>query len=431
MFSEKNRPYISWGVTAFSVIVAALLVSFLINRFGEVSRFFASITKILMPVIYGFVMSFLMAPTYNAITGTLSGMISGETAADRKRWSSLSAEEQERRRKFGGMVARSVATLLCVIIILAILTALIAMLIPQLIQGVRELIRNLPENATSVSAVIHSSFFGGDEEMESMVLSIYDQIYSTLDNWITSDFMPNLNKYISQMTDGVVKILAVLKNFFIGLIVMAYGLNMKDLLSAQTKKMIYAFFPIRVANDIITEARFVKSVFSNFIVGKIIDSVIIGIICYICMSFMRMPYTLLISVFVGVTNVIPFFGPFIGAIPSALILLMTSPFYVLQFCIFILILQQFDGNILGPRILGSTTGVSSFWVLFSILFFGGMWGIVGMVVGIPTFAVITRLAERLIRHSLARRKLPVETEHYAELDSIEKESLEFQYREKL
>ena len=165
---------------------------------------------------------------------------------------------------------------------------------------------------------------------------------------------------------------------------------------------LYGFLPVRKANGIIAEARYVKNVFSHFIVGKLIDSLIIGVLCYIVLAIMKMPYATVISVFVGITNIIPYFGPFIGAIPCAFILLLVSSADMLKFLVFILILQQFDGNILGPKIMSQTTGVSSFWVLFSILFFGGLWGIVGMIIGIPTFAVISRRINRMINEKLEK-----------------------------
>lgn len=405
--NENNRRYISWGLTALAVVAASLLLSSLLGNLDWVGGFISSILDVLMPVIYGFVMAFLMAPAYNLFVQKLSELFrrSGKKGA-------FPAGP-------GDAAARFLATLLCIIVILAVVTALTAMLIPQIISGVVELSNSLPKNTASVEALIRGLFRGESSAAEGVMLELFDQLYAAMWGWISADFLPNINKYLSQMTTGVVKILSVLKNFFIGLIIMAYGLNMKELLSAQTKKMLYALLPLSAANDLISEARYVKTVFSNFIIGKLIDSFIIAVICYVCMSVMKMPYTLLISVFVGVTNVIPFFGPFIGAIPSAFILLMISPMRALQFLIFILILQQFDGNILGPRILGSTTGVSSFWVLFSILFFGGIWGIVGMVVGIPTFAVLSRFVRRMLNGLLKKKSLSASTGDYGGLERIE------------
>lgn len=451
MINDQNQKHVSWGITAFAVIAAALFFSFVLEHLGPITVFLGKLVDILMPVIYGAVMAFLMAPTYQLVSTLVAGWLRpgnaaktpvskavnmpvGKAVMAKFRGGSstkfFTEAERLRKEKNAERIGKMVATFTCIIVILAVLTALIAMLIPQLISGVSDLTNSLPKGANSVSGWIQILFQGKNPELEEMVLEGYGQISDTLAHWISADFMPNLNKYLTQMTSGVMRLFVVLKNFFIGLIVMAYGLNMKEALAAQSKRILYALLPRRVANEVVSELRYVKWVFSSFIVGKIIDSVIIGIICYICMSFMKMPYALLISVFVGVTNVIPFFGPFVGAIPSAFILLMVSPITTLQFLIFILVLQQFDGNILGPRILGSTTGMSSFWVLFSILFFGGLWGIVGMVVGIPTFAVLTRLSERALAHFLRRKKLPVAEECYDNLERIDEEDGSFRYESK-
>ena len=233
---------------------------------------------------------------------------------------------------------------------------------------------------------------------------------------------PNLDKILGilgNLSLGVISLLVWLKNLLIGVIVMIYLLNIKDQFVALAKKITYGLFSVEWANRIVREARFIHKVFGGFIIGKIVDSLIIGIMCFVCLSFMKMPYTLLVSVIVGVTNVIPFFGPFIGAIPSAFLILLVSPIQCLYFLIFILLLQQFDGNILGPKILGDSTGVSSFWVLFSILLFGGLFGFVGMIIGVPTFAVIYRLTGDFINSKLKKRKLSVRTEDYQELDYVE------------
>ena len=189
--------------------------------------------------------------------------------------------------------------------------------------------------------------------------------------------------------------------------------------------MAYAFLSLNAANRLISEVRYIKAVFSQFIVGKIIDSVIIGIINYIAMSIFKMPYALLISAIVGVTNVIPFFGPFIGAIPSAFIILLISPIQSLQFSVWILILQQIDGNIIGPKILGQTTGLSSFWILFSIILFGGLFGVLGMIIGVPTLAVVYRFLSGKTNEALIKKELPQDTMEYWNLEYINEKSKEF------
>jgi len=218
---------------------------------------------------------------------------------------------------------------------------------------------------------------------------------------------------------GVKGLITLVKNLFIGIIVMIYLLNIKDTLCAQAKKITYGLFSVRMANAIVDKARFVHKVFGGFIIGKLVDSLIIGIITFVLLSIVKMPYTLLISVIVGVTNVIPFFGPFIGAIPSSILLLLVSPKKCVVFLILILIIQQFDGNILGPKILGESTGVSSFWVLFSILLFGGVLGPIGMIIGVPTFAVLYRLVAEFIEKRLTWKHLSTSTADYGELDYVD------------
>ena len=233
---------------------------------------------------------------------------------------------------------------------------------------------------------------------------------------------PNLDKIlgiIGNVSSGVISVLIWFKNILIGLIVMIYMLNIKDQFVAQAKKITYGIFSVAWANRLIKETRFIHKVFGGFIIGKIVDSLIIGVLCFVCLSFMKMPYTLLVSVIVGVTNIIPFFGPFIGAVPSAFLILLVSPVQCLYFLIFILLLQQFDGNILGPKILGDSTGISSFWVLFSILLFGGLLGFAGMIIGVPAFAVIYRLVGDIINEQLRRKKLSVRTRDYKDLDYVE------------
>ena len=221
----------------------------------------------------------------------------------------------------------------------------------------------------------------------------------------------------------------ILNAFFlvllIGLIVMIYLLNIKESLSAQGKKFIYSILPLKAANIVVGEFRFIKKAFSGFIIGKLIDSLIIGILCFILMHLFKLPYELLISVIIGVTNVIPFFGPFIGAAPCAILVFLISPKQCLYFIGLILVLQQFDGNILGPKILGNSTGVSSFGVLFSILLFGGLCGFVGMIIAVPLMAVIIHVYRQIQDHFLAKKNLSQEENDYVKLDRIDEKSGEY------
>ena len=189
----------------------------------------------------------------------------------------------------------------------------------------------------------------------------------------------------------------------LGLIVSCYLLASRKKFARQSVMIVRSVLKPRWADLLLEEIAFVDRMFGGFIDGKILDSAIIGVLCYIGCALFNFPNALLISAFVGITNVIPYFGPFIGAIPSVLLILIEDPMKALWFGIFILGLQQLDGNIIGPAILGDRTGLSSFWVLFAIILFGEMWGIVGMIVCVPLFAVIYDIIKKLVRRGLAQK----------------------------
>ena len=234
-----------------------------------------------------------------------------------------------------------------------------------------------------------------------------------------TDLMEKVNLWMTQLTVGMIQMVREVFNFIIGIIVSIYVLFSKEKFQKQTKKLIYAVFRPGQANMILQIGGKSNEIFGGFIIGKIIDSLIIGVICFIGLSILNMPYTMLVSVIVGVTNVIPFFGPYIGAIPSTILIALEDPMKGVYFLIFILVLQQFDGNILGPKILGNSTGLSAFWVVTSILLGGGLFGFVGMVMGVPTFAVIYYIVDMILDNKLKKKKLPVRSDSYDEWSYVD------------
>ena len=217
----------------------------------------------------------------------------------------------------------------------------------------------------------------------------------------------------------MIGVFKALWNFVIGFIISIYVLGSKERFAGQAKKIVYALFDRKAGNEIITNFRFIHSTFIGFIGGKIVDSIIIGVICFVCTSIIGTPYAILVSVIVGVTNVIPFFGPWIGGVPSALLVLMVDPIQALYFIILILVIQQFDGNILGPKILGDSTGLSGFWVIFAITIFGGLFGVLGMVVGVPIFAVFYAGVRASVNRMLCRKELPTDIHPYMTVGQID------------
>ena len=408
MEENKNDIYFKWGLTAVAVIVIALVISLIFSKLGPIATAISTIISTVSSVLYGVVMAFLMAPVYDRI-----GIWVGEILSSLfPKW------------KKSDKYAKMIATLACLVILILVVFTLIMMIIPELVNSITNVISYAPSGAENLEAWL-KDILNKNPNLEKLIIGNYLDISARLSDIATKTVLPNVNTYIKNLSSGVLNALGVVVNIIIGLMVMMYLLNMKTTLASQAKKIVYAVAGVKIGNEIVTEARYIKNMFEKFIVGKIIDSIIIGIINYVFMAIIHMPYALLISVVVGVTNVIPFFGPFIGAIPSIILLLLISPVTALQFAVWILILQQVDGNIIGPKILGQTTGLPSFWVLFSILLFGGLFGIVGMIIAVPTWAIIYRTISRLSEHFLKKKGLEPDSKHYMDLDHIDEETKKY------
>ena len=411
----KNRDlktYIYWGVTAVCVIAVCIVLNYVVRERQAFMGILRMVAGILAPITYGAVLAYLTAPVYNGAREFCERTLRPST-------------KSEKKLKRAGKVYGTITSLLLVCVVIF---GLLRLLLPQIWESISGLNAALPTYIENLYMWIRK-LLEDNPEFESMVLSNLTYVLTEFQDWGRGFFTRMdaewVGTFISSLSSGVMTAVTQVMNALIGLIVMVYLLNIKELLAGQGKKIIYSLFPEKIANDIVSEIRFVHKVFGGFIIGKLVDSLIIGILCFLCLSFMDMPYYLLISVIVGVTNVIPFFGPFIGAIPSAFLVLLVSPMKCLYFLIFILLLQQFDGNILGPKILGDSTGLPSFWVLFSILLFGGLFGFVGMIIGVPTCAVIFDLISKAVRKSLKAKNLSEETEDYLRLDHVDEESGKF------
>lgn len=404
MKERKFGSYICWGITALSVIALSIAFAFFLSRFQAVKDTAKLIVGILMPVIYGAVLAYLLLPVYNKSRDITKRMLFSM-------WKNGNGVRS---------VSSAMATVVSLIFLFVIVVGLFWMIIPEIYTSVMGLQETLGENINNLALWLQK-MFEDNPSVERAVIPMYDRLTSQLQSWMTSDLVPNMSTLIGSLSSGLLSVVLVLKNILIGVIVMVYLLNIKGTLSAQSKKIIYSVFSVKTANQAIDEIRFAHRVFGGFITGKILDSLIIGIMCFVLLNAMKMPYALLVSVIVGVTNVIPFFGPFIGAVPSAFLILLVSPIKCLYFLIFILLLQQFDGNILGPKILGQSTGLPSFWVLFSILFFGGLMGFVGMIIAVPTFAVFYSVVSRLVNRSLGKKNLSLKTADYFDLERIDED----------
>lgn len=359
------------------VILLVFRSQLLIDGLGRLSA-------ILMPFIYGAAIAYVLRPICCFFERNL-------TRLSEKIW----------KKGHPGLI-RTCAILLSLLLAAVLITLLIVAVLPQLITSISGIVEQISNVVAEFQTWLRTMDTG---ETSHEVVRYIEQITLTLtenlQKFLETSLLPNMKTVISEVTSSFLNLVDFIKNFGIGCIVAAYLLGSWEKFMAQARLVVYGLFPKRAADWIRYEVHYTDRMFSGFITGKLLDSAIIGLICFVFTSLVKMPYALLVSIIVGVTNIIPFFGPYLGAVPSALLILIASPYKCIVFLIFIIILQQIDGNILGPSILGDKMGVSGFWVLFSILFFGSVWGLVGMLVGVPVFAVLYDLFRRLVLKGLS------------------------------
>ena len=403
MKRDSFKIYLHWGLTAFCVIALSSLFFFSLFRVDALVRSLRAAAGVLMPFVFGAVIAYILNPLFNRIYAFVLPFL----------------KKRSKKSLAAARTAKALSTALSVLIALLLVGALFSMVLPQVITSVIGLVESnlLPDSIQRVTEWFDKTL-RDNPALEAAAQQVYSEAVSALTAWVKTDMLPQLTNLVT----GLMGTLNFAKNLCIGVIIAIYILNSKRLFAAQGKKILYSLCGVRRANYILDNLRFTDRVFGGFLGGKVLDSLIIGILCFIGMSILGMPYTMLISVVIGITNIIPFFGPFIGAVPSTLLILLIDPLKALYFVIFILVLQQFDGNILGPKILGQSTGLSSFWVMFALLVGGGLFGIVGMLVGVPLFAVLYSLISGLICRSLRRRSLPDDTLDYFELDHIDEKT---------
>lgn len=392
-----NNRYTTIAVYAFLVLAAVVLFAVALANISLIGGFLSMLGQLLTPFIIGFSIAYLLNPTLNFI--------------ERKIF--------VKRSKNGGnaKLRRALALLATYLFAAGIIGIFVIIVLPQITQSISSLISRVSVYINSadsllpyIEALVPQIDIGNLSGTIIDYISLYaDQIMQTIYSMF-SQIVPWMMGVSTRFASGVL-------NIVIGIIISIYVLMDKERFYAGVKKICYAFLPHRHADWALQLTSDSNSVFGGFITGKILDSLIIGILCFLGMSLLGMPNSMLVSVIVGVTNIIPYFGPFIGAIPSFFIILIDSPIQSLWFLVFVLVLQQFDGNILGPKILGDSTGLSSFWVIFSIMLFGGIYGFIGMLIGVPVFSVIYMLFNRWIDSRLVKRHMPVDIHEYCAPES--------------
>ena len=407
------RPYLAIALTAVLVICLCIVFFFLIYRYNGFAAGWKKLTAILQPIIIGIVIAYLINPIMVFFEKHLM------------RWIEPKMKKKAKAKK----LCRGIATLGALAVFILIIVVLLVMLIPQLVESIQGVATTLPSEVQHLIDKTNK-YLSSDSEAANFVEDTLIYATNYIKDWAMNDLLPKSNTYLTSITTGLINVFKVLLNIIVGLIVSVYLLFSKETFIGQFKKLTYALFKPKKANIVIQTARKSNEIFGGFISGKILDSMIIGIICYIVLLIMKMPYPVLVSVIVGVTNIIPFFGPFIGAVPSFIIIVLANPIQGLYFLIFVVILQQVDGNIIGPNILGDSTGLSPFWVIFAIMVEGGLFGFAGMLLGVPTFAVIYYIMQEILRYFLRKRDLPQDSSQYIELEKINVATNQPQYFQK-
>jgi len=382
MKNKENEKYFKWGLTALIVIALGILFANKVFFTAGQPGFMSLLLKILRPFVFGGVIAYLVTPLANWLN-----------------------------RRFGGK-AYGLANVLALVIAILIVAGIILLIVPRLVSSVIEIAKAAPAQFQTlkdrVTTFLNEYTKGHPEHVEYIEAAI-----QKVDSWLngftqndlssTTNLFDSIGPILAGSASKVSSAFGALKDLMIGAIVALYFLSKREQLAAQATMIVRGLFKPSWAEWILNEVKFADRMFNGFFMGKLLDSAIVGVICFVGCLLMGFNNALLIAVIVGVTNIIPFFGPFIGAIPCALLLLLDNPMHALMFLIFVIILQQLDGNVIGPKILGDSTGLSALWVMFGILLFGGLWGILGMLIGVPLMAVIYDIIRQLTYHGLRQK----------------------------
>ena len=391
MQKRENGEYVKLGVTLGAVVAAGLLLFFMIYRFDVVRGILKAVWRLVRPFVNGALMAYLMVPMCNKLEKAIKKRVPGA-----RKW------------------AKGLSILISILVFIAVLWLLLYLVIPQIWISIQNIVETFPEKQDAVEAWL-SRFVARRYDLVMTLESVLDTISNWVEKWVETKLIPSMQTWAVDIGNWVALMLIALKDLVLGLLISAYVLAIRERLTAQAKLISRSLLKKERAEWLAKELRFADRMFNGFLRGKFVDSAIIGVLCMIGVTLMGIGPTVLVSTIIGVTNIIPFFGPFIGAVPCALLILLESPLKCLYFIIFIIFLQLLDGNFIGPLILGDTTGLPSFWVMFAILFFGGIWGPIGMIVGVPLFAVIYDILRQIIYARLQRRG---ETELIADYQGV-------------
>ena len=393
---KKNTTQSSFNIkSVFTILVSIVILIFAFLNLNNILSLLSKIVDVLKPIIIGLCLSYVVNPLYNLVIKKINKFISHN--------------EQLKYNKFLKGMSKVIAIVVCILVWIIIIAGFVFIVVPELYNSINRFVSSLPHYQTTALRVIESwDLAKNNNAMVKESLNYFQQMYENFEQFITSFF----NNVIKNVYNGVVSTVSWIFNFFLGIIIMIYFLAKKDQLIYDGRRLVYSLLDAKKADKFFVELRFANDVFKKFFMGKILDSAIILVLSYIIFSVMKFPYTTLLAVMIGVTNIVPFFGPIFGAIATAILVFLVSPYQLLPFVLATFVIQQFDGNILGPKILGDQTGLDNFQVLCSTLIFGGLFGFVGMILAVPVWAIILRLVNQSLEYNLKIKKLPTDSNSY-------------------
>lgn len=402
-----EKKYVEIGIISFCVIAAAILFYYFLFHHTALFNGIGKVFTVISPIIYGFVLAFLMTPILNFFENKVIKVLFVKWKIDITKKKKL---------------IRAVALMITIVVVIAMVYGFFAMIIPKLQESIISIVNQFDTYINNFEKWINK-FLSNNPELYTAFNDFMDKYSGEFTKFLNDNVLNKIDVVLKSVSLSLIGILKALWNLVIGFIISIYLLGSKETFAGQAKKITYALFHKKTANNIVEAGRFINQTFMGFISGKIVDSIIIGFLCFIGTSIIGTPYALLISVIVGVTNIIPFFGPFLGAIPSILLILIIEPIQALYFVLFILFLQQLDGNVIGPKILGGSTGLSGFWVIFAITLFGGLFGVGGMIIGVPICAIVYAGVRILVNNRLEKRTMTTDTGSYVTLDKVDEEGI--------
>ncbi len=386
-----KKEYLKKGTVAFLVIAASILFFLCIYRFDVILGAFSKVFAVLEPVIFGLIIAYLINPVTNFLENKLNPLF----------------EKKMKSKQKALKLSNALSVLLSVLFFIAIIAGIIVLVIPGLIKSISNVIDIIPGQIDALTSW-GKHFLKENKSIETA----FEKMLKYEKNWLQTDFADKINDIATYFASGVLDVIIFLKDFFVGLIVAIYVVYNRKKLGNRVRKLMVAVFKDETVRKVLSGLRKSNSVFNGFIVGKLIDSLIIGVLCFIGVKALGIPYQMLITVIIGVTNIIPVFGPYLGGIPCSILILITNPIKGLYFIIFIILLQTLDGNLLGPKILGDKIGLETFWVIFAIIVGGGMFGVVGMIIGVPIFAIIYYFISNLVNVKLKKKNKSLDSEDY-------------------